>query len=82
MPLTNTNGSVGVGSGIRAGAGSNVSGNAARSNQGFGLEAESGVGYAGNVFSNNNGESANDQVNQGIDAGANVCGTTLSCPRS
>lgn len=69
------------GDGIDAGDGSNVRGNTGRSNAGFGLRAESLlVGFADNVFGNNNGGTASPQVSSGRDLGGNQCDSVAVCP--
>ena len=49
-------------------------------NGGVGLTGSIGTGYGKNVFTENNGGSANPQVSGGVDLGDNVCGTNTTCP--
>jgi len=73
----------GAGFGISAGLGSTVIGNTARLNDWFGLSisgSSSPVGYAKNVFTENNGGNGNPQVNGGLEMDVNICGTDITCP--
>jgi len=81
--LINNNATSNGGHGFTALLGSVVIGNSAGANGGFGLDpgGSSSVGYANNVFTNNNGGNANNQVGGGgTEIGANLCGTNATCP--
>ena len=67
-------------SGIRALGDSTVLGNTVMDNGAVGLTGSIGTGYGKNVFTENNGGSANPQVSGGVDLGDNVCGTNTTCP--
>lgn len=53
--------------------------NTASRNGSFGISVSSETGYRGNSLAANNGDSANPQVNGGVQFGQNVCGSAL-CP--
>ena len=52
----------------------------ARGNSGFGLSGANSTAYRSNVFTDNNGGSANPQVNSAIELGTNFCGFNTTCP--
>ena len=68
------------GDGIFAVQGSTVIGNHVQGCTGFGLKLGPNTGYANNVLTENNGGSANPQVDGGIEMGTNVCGNDTTCP--
>ncbi len=68
------------GGGIRALSRSTVLGNTVMDNGGLGLTGSIATGYGKNVFTENNGGSANPQVSGGVDLGDNVCGFDTTCP--
>jgi Right handed beta helix region len=66
--------------GLFAANGSVVIGNTARDNAGLGFQLDGDAGYKENVLTANNGDSANPQVDGGIQIGLNICGTDTTCP--
>jgi parallel beta-helix repeat protein len=66
--------------GIFAANGCLVTGNTARENGGFGMFLDGDAGFKDNVFTENNGGSANPQVSGGIQLGTNICGGDTICP--
>jgi hypothetical protein len=78
------NGQTQTSAGIVADTGSAVVDNVATGNTGVGLDLVSAIGpdagYARNVVAQNTSNSANPQVNGGIEMGPNVCGTNTTCP--
>ena len=52
----------------------------ARGNTSFGLSGGNSTAYRSNVFTENNGGSANPQVTAAIELGTNFCGFNTTCP--
>ena len=67
------------GDGVQAGSGSNVSRNGVRQNFGYGLNLESTASYRENTITTD-AVLSTGTVLGGVDAGANVCNGSLTCP--
>ena len=71
--------------GFNVARGSTIISNTARNNANYGLQhntsfAGGTIGYAHNVFDENNNGNSNPQVNGGVEIGANICGDNSTCP--
>ena len=64
------------GSGVVAGSGSGVQRNTSKFNGGYGLDLAADAAYTGNSVNNN----TTGTVNGGVNAGANSCNATTTCP--
>ncbi len=64
------------GDGISTNFGSTVSGNTVRINGGYGLDLSSETAYRENTITQN----TTGTVNSSVNAGGNVCNSSLTCP--